>query len=48
MSLEEMKQNAAAFNELFDLRTEVCKGTFNILQKTWDEAKNYLNSTRDE
>jgi hypothetical protein len=45
MSLEEMQQNSKAFNELFDLRTEVCKGTFSILQKTWDRAKSYLNSS---
>ena len=44
MSLEEMKQNSKAFNELFGLRTEVCKGTLGILQKTWDTAKQYLNS----
>lgn len=48
MFLEEMKQNAKAFNALFSLRTEVCKGTFNILQKTWDEAKNYLNLFHDK
>jgi hypothetical protein len=44
MSLEEMKQNSKAFNELFGLRTEVYKGTLSILQKTWDTAKQYLNS----
>jgi hypothetical protein len=45
MSLEEMKQNSKAFNELFGLRTEICQGTLSILQKTWDTAKKYLNST---
>jgi uncharacterized protein (TIGR03905 family) len=44
MSLEEMEQNSKAFNELFDLHTEVCKGTLGILQKTWDTAKKHLNS----
>ena len=44
MSLEEMKQNSNAFNELFGLRTDVCKGTLTILQKTWDTAKRHLNS----
>jgi hypothetical protein len=43
MALEEMKQNSKAFNELFGLRTDVCKGTLSILQKTWDTAKKYLN-----
>ncbi len=47
MSLEEMKQNSKAFNELFGLRTEVCKGTLSILQKTWDMAKTYLLSKID-
>ena len=47
MSLEEMKQNSKAFSELFDLRTEVCKGTLGILHKTWDTAKQYLNSNND-
>ena len=44
MSLEKMQQNSKAFNELFGLRSEVCKGTLGILQKTWDTAKKYLNS----
>jgi hypothetical protein len=47
MSLEEMKQNSKAFNELFGLRTEVCKGTLSIFQETWDTAKKYLNSNND-
>jgi len=44
LPLEKMKQNSKDFNELFGLRTEVCKGTLGILQKTWDTAKKYLNS----
>ncbi len=47
MSLEEMKQNSEAFNELFGLRTEVCKGTLSILHKTWDSAKTCLLSKID-
>jgi hypothetical protein len=47
MSLEEMKQNSTAFNALFGLRSDVCKGTLSILQKTWDTAKQYLNSNTD-
>ena len=43
ISLEEMKQNSKAFNDLFGLRTEVCKGTLSILQKTWETAKKSLN-----
>jgi len=44
MSLEDMQQNSKAFNALFGLRTDVCTGTLSILQKTWDTAKEYLNS----
>ena len=47
MSLEEMKQNSKAFNEMFSLRSDVCKGTHSILQKTWDTAKEYLKSNDD-
>ncbi|CAB1061274.1 hypothetical protein D1BOALGB6SA_6047 [Olavius sp. associated proteobacterium Delta 1] len=47
MSIEEMKQNSTAFNALFGLRTEVCQGTLGILHKTWDTAKQYLNSNND-
>jgi len=47
MSLEEMQQNSKDFNELFGLRTEVCKGTLSILQETWDTAKEHLNSIND-
>jgi uncharacterized protein (TIGR03905 family) len=48
MTLEEMKQNSMAFNEMFGLRTEVCKGTLGILHKTWDTAKKYLNSKSNQ
>ena len=44
MSLEDMQKNSKAFNELFGLHTDVCKGTLTILQKTWDTAKEHLNS----
>ena len=44
MSLEDMQQNSKAFNELFGLRTDVCKVTLSVLQKTWDAAKEQLNS----
>jgi len=44
MSLEDMRQNSQAFNELFGLRTEVCQGTLGILQQTWDRVKKYMYS----
>ncbi len=47
MSLEDMKQNSKAFNELFGLRTEVCQGTLSILNKTWERAKKNLTFKAD-
>ena len=47
MPLEEMKKNSTAFNELFGLRTEVCKGTLSILNKTWNAAKKHLKAKTD-
>jgi hypothetical protein len=47
MSLQEMKHNSTAFNELFGLRAEVCKGTLSILNKTWYAAKKHLRSKAD-
>jgi hypothetical protein len=44
MSLDNMRQNSKAFNELFGLRTEVYKGSLSILRKTWGTAKKHLNS----
>ncbi len=48
MPLEDMQQNSKAFNELFGLRTDVCKGTLSILQKAWDTAKEHLNSIKSD
>jgi len=48
MSLEDMQKNSKAFNALFGLRTDVCKGTLSILQKTWDTAKKHLNSIKSD
>lgn len=47
MPLEDMRQNSEPFNELFGLRTEVCKGTLSVLNKTWDRAKKHLKSKTD-
>jgi hypothetical protein len=44
MSEVEMKSNTAAFNKLFDLRSEVRQGTLKILYSAWDSAKAFLNS----
>jgi len=42
MPLEEMRRNSDPFNERFGFRTEVCEGTLELLQKTWDSAKAFL------
>jgi len=39
LSEEEMRRNIEEFNSFFDFRTEVRKGTLEILQKTWENAK---------
>lgn len=47
MSLEDMARNSEPFNERFGLRTEICYGTLELLQKTWDMAKASLNYKQD-
>lgn len=42
LSEDQMRQNIADFNRLFDFRTEVREGTLEILQRTWDHAKREL------
>lgn len=43
MSADDMRQNSEDFNRLFGLREEIRTGTLEILMKTWDSAKAYLN-----
>jgi hypothetical protein len=42
LSEEEMRQNIEEFNHLFGFRTEVRQGILDILNKTWETAKEYL------
>jgi hypothetical protein len=42
LSEEQMRQNIAEFNQLFDFRTETREGTLEILQQTWERAKQGL------
>jgi len=42
LSEEEMRQNIEEFNHLFGFRTEVREGILDILNKTWETAKEYL------
>ena len=43
MSESEMRRNSKDFNRMFGLREEIRTGTLEILMKTWDSAKAYLN-----
>ena len=47
MSLEEMKRNCDEFNEKFGFRTEICKGTLDILHEIWNQAKTFMLSKMD-
>jgi hypothetical protein len=47
MPLEEMKRNSDEFNDKFGFRTETCKGTLDILNETWNQAKIYILSKKD-
>lgn len=42
MSMDEMKRNSGKFNENLNLRLETCKGTMEILYKTWNMTKAFL------
>ena len=44
MSEDEMKRNSEEFNKLFGLREESRIGTLDILRKTWESAKTFLNN----
>ena len=44
MSEDEMKRNSKEFNKLFGLREESRIGTLEILIKTWESAKTFLNN----
>jgi hypothetical protein len=44
MSESEMRRNSEDFNRLFGLREEIRTGTLEILIKTWNSAKAYLNT----
>ena len=43
-----MRENIAEFNRMFGFRTEVRKGSLDILQRTWSEAKEALRRTCDD
>ena len=43
MAKEEMRKNVEEFNSLFEFRCEEREGTMRILDKTWKEAKEYVD-----
>jgi len=47
MSLEEMKRNCDEFNEKFGFRTDICKGTLDILHEIWNQTKIFMLSKMD-
>ena len=47
LSEAEMRQNIAEFNNLFGFRTELRQGSLDILNKTWQAAKDYLKGEED-
>ena len=44
MSKDDMKENVKDFNRRFNCRSEVRKGTMEILNKTWKAAKAFLKN----
>jgi len=46
-ALEEMRQNISEFNRLFGFRTELQQGSLDILTKTWESAKEYLQGEKE-
>jgi hypothetical protein len=45
MPEDEMRRNAAEFNELFDCRSERREGTLKILDDTWKTARSFVKPT---
>ncbi len=47
LSVQEMRQNIAEFNNLFGFRTELLQGSLDILSKAWESAKEYLQGEKE-
>jgi hypothetical protein len=47
LPVKEMRQNIAEFNHLFGFRTELLQGSLDILSKTWESAKEYLQGEKE-
>ena len=44
---DEMRQNIKEFNQLFGFRTELKEGSLDILKRTWETAKQYLQENTE-
>jgi hypothetical protein len=44
---DEMRQNIKEFNQLFGFRTELKEGSLDILNRTWETAKQYLQENTE-
>jgi hypothetical protein len=47
LSIEDMQQNIEEFNRLFGFRTELKQGSLDMLQRTWESAKNHLTKNTE-
>jgi len=47
LPVKEMRQNISEFNHLFGFRTELLQGSLDILDKTWESAKEYLQGEKE-
>ena len=47
LSAAKMRQNIEEFNQLFGFRTELKPGSLDMLQKSWETAKNYLQKNAE-
>ena len=44
---DEMRQNIKEFNQLFGFRTELQQGSLDMLKRTWETAKQYLQENAE-
>jgi len=47
LSINKMRQNIEKFNQLFGFRTELKQGSLDMLKKTWETAKHYLQENTE-
>lgn len=47
LSADKMRQNIEEFNQLFGFRTELKPGSLDMLQKSWETAKNHLRKNAE-